>query len=113
MPGRSDTVLMRHGKVLIPGTFNRGFTRNSQYYTNPSTFDPERFLKETPELDPREFAFGYGRRVCPGKDLALHEVWIMVASILWAFDVVGVDEPAPLVEEDMFSFDTVRWVVSS
>lgn len=34
-------------------------------YKDPLAFNPERFLKEggnEPELDPREFVFGFGRR---------------------------------------------------
>ncbi|KAG8930435.1 hypothetical protein FRC01_002767 [Tulasnella sp. 417] len=82
-----------------------GFSRNTNYYTNPSTFDPERFLKQTPELDPREFAFGYGRRLCPGQDLAFAKVWILVASTLWAFNVVGTeDESKPFSDVDQFTF---------
>ncbi|KAG8930434.1 hypothetical protein FRC01_002766 [Tulasnella sp. 417] len=86
-----------------------GFSRNSNYYTNPSIFDPERFLKQPPELDPREFAFGYGRRTCPGKELGFQEVWILAASIFWAFDVVGLeDDPASLKDEDIFLFGMVK-----
>ncbi|KAG8930436.1 hypothetical protein FRC01_002768 [Tulasnella sp. 417] len=84
-----------------------GFTRNPKHYTNPSTFDPERYLKQSPELDPLEYVFGYGRRICPGKDLAFQEVWILAASVLWAFNVVGVeDELASLADSDRFSFAT-------
>ncbi|KIO27615.1 hypothetical protein M407DRAFT_62840, partial [Tulasnella calospora MUT 4182] len=62
-----------------------GFSRSSKYYTNPSMFDPERYLKQPSELDPREFVFGYGGRICPGKDLAFHDIWILAVSVLWAF----------------------------
>ncbi|KIO27631.1 hypothetical protein M407DRAFT_73022 [Tulasnella calospora MUT 4182] len=75
------------GTTVIPNAW--GFSRNSKYYTNPSIFDPERHLKESPELDPREFVFGFGRRLCPGKELAFQEVWILAASILWAFEIVS------------------------
>lgn len=33
-----------------------------QIYANPMTFEPARFLGETPELDPRKICFGFGRR---------------------------------------------------
>ncbi|KIO27708.1 hypothetical protein M407DRAFT_23023 [Tulasnella calospora MUT 4182] len=86
-----------------------GFTRDSEYYTNPSMFDPERYLKQPPELDPREFVFGYGPRICPGKDLAFQNVWILAASVLWAFNIVGGEgRPASLADVDLFSFGSVN-----
>lgn len=60
-------------------------SRNTKHYANPSVFDPERYLKPTPELDPREFVFGIGRRRCPGDELVFRVVWLTAASILWAF----------------------------
>ncbi|KIO24838.1 hypothetical protein M407DRAFT_39782, partial [Tulasnella calospora MUT 4182] len=80
-----DGYFIPKGTTVIVNAW--GISRNSKYYTNPTIFDPERHLKQTPELDPREFGFGYGRRVCPGKDLAFQEVWIFAASILWAFEL--------------------------
>lgn len=89
--------------------FHRGFSRNSKYYKNPSVFDPERYLRQPPELDPREFIFGYGRRICPGKDLAFQALWILATSVLWAFDLVGVeDDPTLLADADRFSFGLIK-----
>jgi hypothetical protein len=37
-------------------------------YPNPSTFDPERFMARPgvePQIDPRKWIFGFGRRVSP------------------------------------------------
>ena len=43
------------------------------------------------ELDPSarepDAAFGFGRRVCPGKYLAYETLWITVASVLAVFDI--------------------------
>ncbi|KIO33199.1 hypothetical protein M407DRAFT_65833, partial [Tulasnella calospora MUT 4182] len=89
-----------------------GISRNTSYYTNPSTFDPERFLKPNPELDPREFAFGFGRRICPGNDLAFQAMWILAASILWCFDITMPEDEAAALREDTsrFTFDLLRYV---
>ena len=32
-------------------------------------------------------AFGYGRRTCPGRYFARNIIWIVVAQLLWAFDI--------------------------
>ncbi|KAJ7774715.1 cytochrome P450 [Mycena metata] len=52
-----------------------------------STASPDvykgRFLGAEPQPDPRDYAFGFGRRICPGQHLAEHSIWIqMVYSLL-------------------------------
>ncbi|KAJ7575596.1 cytochrome P450 [Mycena floridula] len=62
-----------------------------QYGPNTDEFSPERFLSEDGQLnldvpDPI-FAFGYGRRRCPGRHLSDATLFIAVASILHTFDI--------------------------
>ena len=38
--------------------------RDPATYSNPTEFNPERFLGDNPETDPRGIVFGYGRRIC-------------------------------------------------
>jgi cytochrome P450 len=52
--------------------FNRGMARDSRQYRNPDAFDPSRFMGDKPELDPRSYVFGFGRRICPGKYICLY-----------------------------------------
>ncbi|KAJ7483475.1 cytochrome P450 [Mycena latifolia] len=59
-------------------------------YPDPYTFNPERFLlngKPNPAVKSPDAAFGFGRRVCPGRHLATSSVWITVASILATFNI--------------------------
>ncbi|KAK0236042.1 cytochrome P450 [Armillaria nabsnona] len=52
-------------------------------YPNPLIFDPSRFMPEDgkePQPEPTA-AFGFGRRICPGRHLALNTVWIAIASM--------------------------------
>ncbi|KAJ6595502.1 cytochrome P450, partial [Mycena vulgaris] len=62
-------------------------------YPAPMEFMPERFLQPEKNAadgvnpDPRKFVFGYGRRVCPGKDLADDSVFISASMTLAAFDL--------------------------
>ncbi|KAG9021409.1 hypothetical protein FS837_007277 [Tulasnella sp. UAMH 9824] len=75
----------------------RQISRDTHYYTDPSTFRPERFLKKDEEqsrfipnpdvLSPWDWAFGFGRRVCPGRDLAMQGVWISATFVLWGFEI--------------------------
>lgn len=61
---------------------HRGFTRDRHIYPDPEQFDPSRFLGECPQPDPREFVFGFGRRVCPGRHFADFSLFILVSNIL-------------------------------
>lgn len=61
-------------------------------YPNPYVFDPTRYL--TPEgktnknaPDPTEAAFGFGRRICPGRHLAVESVWITMSYILATLNI--------------------------
>lgn len=62
--------------------------------------------------DPAVAAFGFGRRVCPGKNLAKDSVWITVASILAAFTISkakdGRGQPIEITEE--YEQGLVRYV---
>jgi cytochrome P450 len=40
----------------------RAISQDPEIYPEPTEFRPERFLGEKQQLDPREFAFGGGRR---------------------------------------------------
>jgi cytochrome P450 len=73
---------------------------NDQYYPKPDLFNPARFLDEK---DPRYVAelkgekihpakaghssFGWGRRICPGADLAANSLFIALAKLIWSFDI--------------------------
>lgn len=53
-------------------------------------FKPERFLTidgHGPELDPHNIAFGFGRRVCPGRFLADSTVYLSIANTLAVFNI--------------------------
>ncbi|PBK75833.1 cytochrome P450 [Armillaria solidipes] len=52
-------------------------------YPNPLIFDPERFMSaEGKEPQPEPIAaFGFGRRICPGRYLASNTAWIAIASM--------------------------------
>ncbi|KAK0117664.1 hypothetical protein ONS95_011993 [Cadophora gregata] len=77
-----------------------GLNHNEEYFPSPNSFAPERYL---PSSDPRfgskiaarpfppgchpHASFGFGRRACAGADLATNSLFIVLAKLLWAFDV--------------------------
>ncbi|KAL1682655.1 cytochrome P450 [Schizophyllum commune] len=65
---------------------------DEEAYPEPYTFKPERFLNIDGKLDPAvrdpaHIAFGFGRRLCPGRHVAYASVWIAVASILRVYNI--------------------------
>ncbi|KIM77529.1 hypothetical protein PILCRDRAFT_825308 [Piloderma croceum F 1598] len=59
-------------------------------YPDPFSFLPERWILKEGQKEPRDpakVAFGFGRRQCPGKDLADDSIYITVATILAVLDV--------------------------
>ncbi|KAJ7210342.1 cytochrome P450, partial [Mycena pura] len=73
------------------------------YGPNTDRFIPERWLTESGEINKarREpnAAFGFGRRICPGRDMAQWSLWISAASILATFNITkGLDENGVPVE---------------
>ncbi|KAI0689845.1 cytochrome P450 [Cerioporus squamosus] len=78
------------GSVIMANMW--AYSRDTRYYPDPETFRPERFLLESGEpnpdvLDPAEIAFGYGRRMCPGRHFAEASLFTAIASVLHAFNI--------------------------
>ncbi|PVG03921.1 cytochrome P450 [Serendipita vermifera] len=71
------------GSTIITNIWAMG-----QTYDDSSIFKPERHLNQSNSsdyVDPRDYVFGFGRRICPGRDLADAGVWLATASLLAAF----------------------------
>ncbi|KAI4666122.1 uncharacterized protein J4E78_003589 [Alternaria triticimaculans] len=91
------------GSILLPNNWH--FTHDPEVYPEPMVFRPERFL-ETPthksEPDPRNFIFGYGRRICPGRYVADNALFITIAQTLAVFDITkSVDGDGRVVEPEV------------
>lgn len=85
-----------------------------ELYPDPEAFDPGHFLTvddggtypkdacKNGEPPFPDAAFGFGRRMCPGRALARTSIWLTVASVLSAFDItLAKDEngnDVPIVE---------------
>ena len=79
--------------VPIPGTIHqrRAILHDENQYPDPEAFNPARFLTPDGQLDPDipdpGEAFGYGRRVCPGRYFAYDVLFLAIANILAAFSI--------------------------
>ncbi|KII91472.1 hypothetical protein PLICRDRAFT_696507 [Plicaturopsis crispa FD-325 SS-3] len=70
-----------------------GIMRDPELFPDPDSFVPERFLHtNNPRLKTFDLPFGFGRRICPGMHLARNSIFISIARIVWAFDIL----PSPM-----------------
>lgn len=64
---------------------------NEEVYPNPFDFNPERFLgldeDKSKGIDPKNFVFGFGRRICVGQFFADQQIWLAVACLVATVDV--------------------------
>ena len=68
-------------------------------FENPLEFNPSRYLIQDPTTkklkinptvpDPETAAFGFGRRICPGRHLSAESLTLMAASLLSVFNVTA------------------------
>lgn len=73
------------GTYLVPAVW--WFLHDPQTYSDPASFDPDRYLEPRNEPDPASEAFGYGRRVCPGRYLADESIFLTISRLLAVFDI--------------------------
>jgi len=71
-----------------------GIHSDPSIYPCPDRFAPERFLPVTDARHNQQYggldhhyAFGTGRRICPGLQVADSSLFIAISRILWAFDL--------------------------
>ncbi|KAJ6550242.1 cytochrome P450 [Mycena capillaripes] len=89
------------GSIVIGNIW--AILHDDEMYPDPKSFKPERFLRNgklNPDVrDPETVAFGFGRRICPGKHLASDSLWLTIASMLATMDIKkAVDEEGKVVE---------------
>lgn len=113
-----------HSMLSNELTFSRAIHRDPNIYPDPEVFNPGRWL--SPEFptyrEPLDkypniqnfSAFGFGRRICPGMNIAERSLHILVARIAWAttigkrpgFDVPWYDYTSGFnVQPKKFVFD--------
>ncbi|KAJ7106668.1 cytochrome P450 [Mycena epipterygia] len=77
------------GSIIIANSW--AVLHDESTYADSHSFKPERFLLDNGQPNPAvpspEAAFGFGRRLCPGRHLATSSIWIAVASLLATFTI--------------------------
>ncbi|KAI3317499.1 putative cytochrome P450 [Xylariaceae sp. AK1471] len=82
------------GAALVNNVYT--IHRDAARYPHPRQFDPDRFKDDrqnlydaavNPDVSQRDqFAFGAGRRICPGIHVADRSLFLGISRLLWAFD---------------------------
>ncbi|EAU81927.1 O-methylsterigmatocystin oxidoreductase [Coprinopsis cinerea okayama7 len=77
------------GAILMVNQW--AINHDPELYDDPMTFNPDRFIKDgklNPEVpDPTNVAFGFGRRICPGRHFSNDSVFILAATLFALFDI--------------------------
>ncbi|XP_029528878.1 cytochrome P450 2M1 [Oncorhynchus nerka] len=76
-----------------------------KWFKNPDEFDPENFLDENGVFKKNDgfFAFGVGKRACPGEALARVELFLFFTSLLQRFTFTGTKPPEEINIEPVCS----------
>ncbi|TFK92570.1 cytochrome P450 [Polyporus arcularius HHB13444] len=84
-----DGYFVPAGTVILTNVW--ACMRDPEMYEEPEEFRPERFIRDgklDPTVrDPATIAFGFGRRICPGRYFAQAGLFITIASLLHVFDI--------------------------
>ncbi|KAF7595511.1 hypothetical protein BBP40_005847 [Aspergillus hancockii] len=88
-----DGYLIPKGAIIVPNIW--AYAHDPTLYHDPMEFQPERFLggkDRTSEYDPHLLAFGFGRRICPGRHLADANIYLTIARSLAVFNMTSAME---------------------
>jgi len=92
-----------------------GLHFNPERYPDPYSFKPERHL-DTGNVR-QHYAFGAGRRICPGSFLAEKSLFLSISRLIWAFrienalDAQGNKIEVPIIDEKLSSTVLPRFKV--
>ncbi|KAJ6502264.1 cytochrome P450 [Mycena sanguinolenta] len=90
--------LIPKGAVILPNIWN--MVHDPEIYADPLVFNPSRFIASdghTPEPDPRDVVFGFGRR-CVCKLVADASIFIVCAMTLATFTISKAAKDGKIVE---------------
>ncbi|KAJ7167269.1 cytochrome P450 [Mycena crocata] len=79
----------------------------SDKYPDPYAFKPERFLTNGKlNHDVEDTAFGFGRRICPGRHMASASLWSTVVSFLAVFEIKKARDDQGREIEPSYEYDS-------
>jgi len=58
---------------------------NPEVFPDPESFMPKRWIDATPEMEKFLVPFSKGKRMCPGKEISVMELYIVFAAVFRRF----------------------------
>ncbi|RAK84844.1 cytochrome P450 [Aspergillus costaricaensis CBS 115574] len=83
------------GTVIIPNIWVMSF--DPKIFPDPHKFKPERWI-DNPDLE--HSPFGFGRRICPGRHLGWNSIFILMARLMWAYNITHLYKDGKKIEID-------------
>ncbi|KAF9652712.1 cytochrome P450 [Thelephora ganbajun] len=85
-----EGMFIPKGSLVFANVWN--ILRDETMFKDAHLFKPERYLEPVDEetakrRDPKNYSFGFGRRICPGRYLVQSSAWILMASLLATMDI--------------------------
>ncbi|KIK93082.1 hypothetical protein PAXRUDRAFT_34248 [Paxillus rubicundulus Ve08.2h10] len=88
--------------------------RDEKLFPDPYSFNPDRYLHPAVDeatarrRDPRAYAFGFGRRRCPGANLVESPVWLLMVSVIATLDIgKAIDDQGREIEPEVVFDDSI------
>ncbi|GAM35220.1 hypothetical protein TCE0_017r03386 [Talaromyces pinophilus] len=107
------------GRIFVANTWS--IHHDPDLYDKPDEFIPERYLRNemgfrtgVTDIDGirKTYAFGAGRRICPGQHLAENSLLINIAKLVWAFEFLPGKNPVtgePLSKDAIDTSVVTAW----
>lgn len=99
-----DLVIPKGTKIILQ---NKVAQTSDAYFSEPETFSPDRWIEACPmhkKHDPSMIkTFGGGPRYCPGMQLAITEMVILISTLCRHFDFKLAVKPEDIVEQFEFT----------
>ncbi|KAF9527194.1 cytochrome P450 [Crepidotus variabilis] len=86
-----NDYVFKKGTIFMPNIW--GLLHDPETYPDPMTFKPECFNGDDIEMEKAQLAFGFGRRVCPGRYFADGFMFALMATFLATCEILpGLNE---------------------
>lgn len=85
------------GATILPNHW--ALALDEEVFEDPTSFRPERWI-ENPKLPLN--GFGFGRRVCTGRHIAMNSMQLITTRVLWAYDIGYAHENGKKIDVDSY-----------
>ena len=99
--------------TMVASTLFRAILHDAALYPEPDVFKPERFLNPDGSFrdDPiLTSAFGFGKRICPGRHFVDATLFIVVTSLLSVFNIERACDTEDLPSDYAYTGFLIRYV---